>query len=55
MRAEKALAFVAGLAMAYLFGSFVAWDLNPGAWDQGGRFMLGSLGVLLGIFMASEA
>jgi len=32
--------------MAWLFGSFVAWNFNPGEWDATGRFVLGGITAL---------
>ena len=33
-------AFVATLALFYLFGAFVAWDWSLGEWPPQGRFLL---------------
>jgi hypothetical protein len=31
----------------YLLGSFVAWDYNPGNWDQFGRYMIAMLSIMM--------
>jgi hypothetical protein len=31
----------------YLLGSFVAWDFNPGNWDQFGRYMIAMLSIMM--------
>jgi hypothetical protein len=31
---------VFGLVVTYLGAAFVAWELNPGEWNEGGRVMV---------------
>ena len=44
---RNALIFTGLLVVAYLISAFLAWDFNPGNWEDGGRFMSVLTGVAL--------
>ena len=48
-------AFVATLALFYLFGAFVAWDWNAGAWHVVARFMGAFIALIVASAMAVVA
>lgn len=52
------LGALTGVAAAYLFGAFVAWDFDAGNWDAFGRAILGvcvmPVTAILGAAMAGE-
>lgn len=39
------LAGFLSFVVIYAFGSFMAWDLNPGGWSDYGRMMAGFFGI----------
>jgi len=47
------LAALAGVVVAYASAAFVAWDANPGAWSEGGRYFTVVLGFVLSALAAT--
>lgn len=40
--------FLAVLVLGYLFGAFVAWNINPGAWEVELRWIAASASLFVG-------
>lgn len=37
--------------LTYMIGGFIAWDFNPGNWDEFGRFLIALLNVIFSILL----
>lgn len=35
----------------YLMGAFIGWDINPGNWAEGARFLIAIIGVPVSVFI----
>lgn len=49
------VAFIAANVLLYLGFAFIAWELDPSQWSNGGRASLVVLGTFFGIFSAVVA
>lgn len=53
MKAVKTILIgICTFVFIYLIASFVAWDLNAGNWEDGGRFLVGFVGGLMGVILS---
>ena len=39
------------MLLFYLMGAFIEWDINPGNWAEGARFIIAIIGVLVSVFL----
>jgi hypothetical protein len=49
------VAFISTNVLLYLAFAFIAWELDPSQWSNGGRAVLAALGMFLGILSAIAA
>ena len=49
------VAFIAANVMVYLAFAFIAWELDPAQWNNGGRAVLVGFGAFFGILSAVAA
>ena len=51
---RAALSFAIGFAAVVLLGAFITWDINPGNWDWGARYLVGFVGVVVGVLFVEK-
>lgn len=49
-----ALAFILVLSVTYIVSAFIAWDFNPGRWDDFGRVFTSIFGLMFSAIAAGK-